>query len=96
MRYAICEEEPLEAVMTTNGQEHRGHPFLIGLLAGGALGAGLAILLAPRLASELRERVEGSARDLRKKARAFRDDVCDAVVRGAEEVERRATEAKRH
>ena len=35
--------------------------FLVGLIAGGAVGAGLAIALAPRLRAELRQRVKTSA-----------------------------------
>jgi gas vesicle protein len=38
--------------------------FLIGLVAGGAIGAGLAIAFAPRLASELRRRVTRTVDDL--------------------------------
>jgi len=42
----------------------RNNTFLIGLIAGGALGAGLAIAFAPRLASELRHRVTASTTNL--------------------------------
>ena len=59
--------------------ERRDHGFVIGLLAGAVAGAGAAMWLAPRLASRLRQQ---------------RDDVADAVVRGAQEVERFATAAK--
>jgi gas vesicle protein len=96
--------------------EHRGHGFVIGLLTGTFVGAGLAMWLAPRSASELGQRVTESAMRLRKRAsehyqqtsdrvgeavddltrkgRDARDDVADAVVRGAHEVERYATAAK--
>ena len=43
-------------------QEHRDYGFVIGLFTGTVVGAGLAIWLVPRLGSELRERVTGSAR----------------------------------
>jgi gas vesicle protein len=41
-----------------------GNHFLIGLITGGVIGAGLAIAFAPRLASDLRKRVKASATDL--------------------------------
>jgi gas vesicle protein len=42
--------------------------FVVGLAAGALVGAGLAIWLAPRLRSELRERVTGSAKDIGRRA----------------------------
>jgi gas vesicle protein len=85
-------------------------------LTGTFVGAGLALWFAPRMASELRERVTDSARDLgrqasehyeqassrvgeavgnlTRKGQDLRDDVADAVARGAHEVERYATAAK--
>ena len=59
--------------------ERRDHGFVIGLLAGAVVGASAVMWLAPRVASRLRQQ---------------RDDVADAVVRGAQEVERFATAAK--
>jgi gas vesicle protein len=56
----------------------RKNTFLIGLIAGGALGAGLAIAFAPRLASELRGRMTASATNL-----------TDAASRGYREVSTR-------
>src|SRR5271155_142789 len=49
-------------------QEQGDHGFAIGLLTGAFFGAGLAIWLVPRLASELRERLSDSARSLGKRA----------------------------
>jgi gas vesicle protein len=46
----------------------RGPGFGLGLLTGACLGAGLAVWLAPRLASELRERLTDSANDVRLRA----------------------------
>ncbi len=46
----------------------RDHGFVLGLFTGMVAGAGLTIWLAPRLASELRERVTDSARDLGERA----------------------------
>jgi gas vesicle protein len=94
--------------MNTHMQERRNYGFAIGLLAGTFVGAGLAILFAPRI-SELQEQLTESARSLGRQARArvgetvydltrrgqdARDNVADAVARGAHEVERFATAAK--
>ena len=102
--------------MNAHTQEHRDYGFMIGLLAGTFVGAGLAMWLVPRAASELRHRIRGSARSLgqrasdqyqkasaragealdeiTRKGQGVRDDVADAVARGAHEVERFATAAK--
>jgi gas vesicle protein len=93
-----------------------GNHFLIGLITGGVIGAGLAIAFAPRLASDLRKRVKASATDLSHAAsrkyqeagaritgvvdevtargQVIRDDVADAVGRGAREVEQFAMASK--
>ena len=102
--------------MTTRAENGGNNSFLFGLLAGGVIGAGLAIVFAPRLALELRQRVRTSANDLRHAAsqryqevttrlvgvvdgvtargQAVRDDVADAVGRGAREVEHFAMASK--
>jgi gas vesicle protein len=104
--------------MITNAplQEHRRYGFGLGLLAGTFVGAGLLMWLAPRMGSELRQRVADSARslgerasdkyrqasthaaeaidELARKGQDARDDIADAVARGAREVERVATAAK--
>ena len=108
--------------MQDNSTNHCGR-FLMGLMTGGAIGAGLALYLAPRLASELRERVTDSttglrnaaservqgvatrvadvvervadvADDVTRRGQAARDDVADAVARGAHEVGRGAREVE--
>ncbi len=113
--------------MNTKIQDNNKNPggsFLIGLITGSAIGAGLAIYFAPRLASELRQRVTDSTTDLRnaaseglqhvatrvadavdrvvdvaddvtRRGQAVRDDVADAVARGAHEVGRGAREVVR-
>ena len=60
-------------------QESRDYAFAIGLLTGTVVGAGAAMWLAPRVVSQFRQR---------------RDGVADAIVRGAQEIERVATAVK--
>lgn len=48
--------------------EHRDYGFVIGLLAGTCVGAGLAMWLAPRSADELRQRMTESATRLGRRA----------------------------
>ena len=50
--------------MTTETEHRRDHSFLIGLLTGTFVGAGLALWLSPRAAAELRQRVTDTTRDL--------------------------------
>jgi gas vesicle protein len=102
--------------MNAQTQEHRDYGFAIGLLTGTFVGAGLMLWLAPKLTSELRQRVTDSANnlgrqaseryqqasarvgdavdELTRKGQHVRDEVADAVARGAHEVERYATAAK--
>jgi len=94
--------------MNTETQERTHYGFAIGLLTGTFVGAGLAILFAPRV-SALRESLSESARslgrqasarvgetvdDLTRRSQDVRDTVADVVARGAHEVERFAAEAK--
>jgi gas vesicle protein len=80
--------------MDTQTKDPRDHRLAIGFLLGTAVGAGLMMWLAPRAASELRQRVTESAKNLRQRAQGVRDDVAETVVRGAREVERYAAAAK--
>ena len=104
-----------------NNTNHGGS-FLLGLITGSAIGAGLAVYFAP-LALELRQRVTDSttglrnaaservqgvatrvadvvervadvADDVTRRGQAARDDVADAVARGAHEVGRGAREGE--
>ena len=54
--------------------------FLMGLMAGGVIGAGLAILFTSRAASELRQRVTDSATDFGDAAARRYDDVTTQVA----------------
>jgi gas vesicle protein len=99
--------------MDTQTQGHRDYGFVIGLMTGAFVGAGLALWLAPRAAAELGERISDSAKTLGQRAservqqannqvveavgeltrtgQGVRDNVAEAVARGAREVERFAT-----
>jgi len=101
-----------------NTWENRDYRFVVGLLTGTFVGAGLMMWFAPRTASELRRRVADSAKDLgslaseqyqqagtrvgeavdelTRKGQSVRDDVADAVARGAREVARGAHEVERY
>jgi gas vesicle protein len=50
--------------MRTHTRQHRQYRFSLGFAAGTLVGAGLTIWLAPRLASELRERITESTRNI--------------------------------
>jgi gas vesicle protein len=102
--------------MSAHMHEHRDYGFVIGLLTGTFVGAGLMTWLAPRSAAELRGRMSDSAKnlgqraseqyqqvsarvaegvtELTRKGQGVRNDVADAVARGAHEVERYATAAR--
>jgi gas vesicle protein len=54
--------------MNSYSQEQRGYGFVIGLLTGTLVGAGLAMWLAPGSVAEIRERVTDTARTIGKKA----------------------------
>jgi gas vesicle protein len=74
--------------------ERRDHGFIIGLLTGTCVGAGLMLWLAPRMVIELRQRVTDSVDNLARKGQSIRDEVADRVAHGAHEVERFARAAK--
>jgi len=50
--------------MTLHDETSGGSRFWIGMVTGGIIGAGLAIVFAPRVASELGQRVRTSVADL--------------------------------
>lgn len=54
--------------MHAHMQKDRDYGFVFGLAAGTFVGAGLAMWLVPRLASELRERATDAARNVRQRA----------------------------
>jgi gas vesicle protein len=101
--------------MQSQTQERSGYGFAIGLLAGTCVGAGLAMWLTPRAATELRGRITDAGKrlgrraadeyqqagirvseavdELTRKGQGVRDDIAQAVARGARDVERYAAAA---
>jgi gas vesicle protein len=70
---------PAAANTTDNGR------FLLGLVTGSVVGAALAIAFAPRLVSELRERVTAAAGDLSDAATKNYRDVSTRIVGAVDE-----------
>ena len=62
-----------QPVMNTRPQDRSDCGFLIGFVAGSAIGAGLAMYFAPRAASALRKGLAASAATLRDAATGLRD-----------------------
>lgn len=65
--------------MTSETQDRRDYTFLLGLLTGTFVGAGLAIWLVPKAAPEVRKRVTDSARELSDRASESYQQVSDRV-----------------
>ena len=66
-----------------NPPNAQGHSFLIGVLAGAAVGVGLGLLFAPRAGSELRRHVGGLSslrNDASRRYRQARERVDEAVA----------------
>ena len=79
----------------TNGhaQNTWDRGFLIGIITGGVIGAGLALYFAPRAAAELRKRMSGWARNLgdaakeqHQRASAHVSDAVDEITRKGQTV----------
>ena len=80
--------------MTLHTEEYRGHGFAIGLLTGTFVGAGLALWLAPRMASELRKRVTDSARDLGRQASEHYEQATSRVGEAVSELTRKGQDLR--
>ena len=78
--------------MNTNAhvQDHRSYGFGTGLLAGTLVGAGLLMWLAPRIASELRQRATETANRLRQHAKERYRDASGQVGDAVDELTRKA------
>ena len=82
----------------TSQIQQRDYGFVLGLLIGTVVGAGLAVWLAPGAAGEVRNKVTDTAQriggELGRRRDNLREQVAVAVVRGAREVEKFASDAK--
>src|SRR3954462_10137371 len=67
---------------------NRSNHFLLGLLAGTAVGAGLALWLAPNAASEIRDRVSGTARGMKRRATEGYEEVSGRVEGAVDDLNR--------
>jgi gas vesicle protein len=74
-------------------QKPRNHRFSIGLVTGAVVGVGLAMWLGPGVTRSTR-RIGRALNKLASQGQDVRDDMADAVARGAHQVERYATAAK--
>lgn len=75
--------------MNANAQNNRDYGFAIGLLAGTFVGAGLMMWFAPRVRSEVRQRLADSAADLGKRASEQYEQAGTRVGQAVDEVTRK-------
>jgi gas vesicle protein len=73
----------------TGYEERRDYGFVIGLLTGTAVGAGLAMLLAPRSGAELHQNIADSASRLGDRAAEQYQQVSTRVGEVADEIARK-------
>jgi gas vesicle protein len=81
--------------MTQRPEDYR---FVLGLVMGTFVGAGLAMWLAPRASKKYQQvsaRVGEKVADFTQRGRDVRDDIAGAVARGAHEVAHGALEVER-
>ena len=102
--------------MNATQQEPRDHGFMIGLMTGTRVGAGLVLWLGPRSGAlrqqvvesvnglgrkasdhyqQASSRVGGKVDDLVQRGQDVRDELADAVAKGAHDVARGAHEVER-
>jgi len=75
--------------MNTYTQEPRDYSFVIGLLTGTCLGAGLAMLFAPRSGSDLQQQTADSARNLGERASEQYEQATTRVGEAVDEITRK-------
>ena len=75
--------------MSADTSDRGDHHFFLGLLTGAFVGAGIAFWLAPRVLSEIRGRVAGSARDMSDRVADRVQQVTDRVADAVDDVARR-------
>ena len=83
-----------EATMNKYEQESHYPGFVFGLMAGAALGAGVAMYFAPKLRAEIRKRVVASAKNLGDTASEYCEDVNIRVNDAVEDVAARGQKAR--
>ena len=81
--------------MSIDSQSHSDYRFVLGLVAGTVVGAGLLLLFAPAPGHQVRQRIGGALDNLAEKGHRVRVRVADAMVDGAHEVEQFANAAIR-
>jgi gas vesicle protein len=100
-----CEQPPHAArrnlpalekqLMNRDGQDDNNFPgFVFGLVTGAALGAGLALYFAPKMAAEIRKRVTDSARDLSDTASGYYEQVSGRVSDAVDDLTSRGQQAR--
>jgi gas vesicle protein len=80
--------------MKEDSPQLRPYGFVIGMLAGIAVGVGLAMRLAPRSVSEIRKRVTDSARSLGRRVGQPHQNANNDVAEMAEDLRRKAQDIR--
>jgi len=82
--------------MNEHTEARRDYGFVIGLLTGTVVGAGLTMWLAPHVAAEVRERMTDSARGLRERASEQLQQASTRVGEAVDELARAGQGAREH
>jgi len=80
--------------MNVHTQERRDYGFVIGLLTGTFVGAGLAMLFAPRAGAELRRRMIDSATSLGERASEQYQQASTRVGQAVDEITRKGQDVR--
>jgi len=80
--------------MNAYTQERRDYGFVIGLLTGACVGAGLAMWFAPRSGSELRQQLTDSAKSLGNRASEQYQQATTRVGEAVDELTRKGQDAR--
>lgn len=80
--------------MDRHMRERHDSGFMLGVLAGAVLGAGLTMFFAPKVRSEIRKRATDSAKDLGKTASEYYEHVSTRVGDAVDELASRAQKAR--
>ena len=80
--------------MNVHTQERRDYGFVIGLLTGTFVGAGLAMLFAPRAGAELRRRMIDSATSLGERASEQYQQASTRVGEAVDEITRKGQDVR--